>query len=62
MKIKRIIYTGKIKERGNPRIIESYYVTQREDFSTKDIVDFWGLDEPDVEQYELKKTEDEIEV
>ena len=51
-----ITWTAKIKERGHDTILApSYTLPDGEDKDEKFFIDFWGLKEPDVEWYELKK-------
>lgn len=48
-------WEARIKERCNPHIVTpSYYG----DVDREYLIKFWGLNEPDIEWYELKLVED----
>jgi len=60
-------WQAKIKEKGNDHILTPTYMIpndmfgyikpkeKREEMTRKYLVDFWGLNEPDVEWYKLEK-------
>ena len=56
-----ITWTARIKERAREHILTpSYTLLDGEDKDEKFFIDFWGLEEPDVEWYELRKNKIEI--
>ena len=51
-----ITWTVRIKERGCDHILTpSYTLPDGDDKDENFFIDFWGLNEPDVEWYEMRK-------
>ena len=48
-------YKATIKERGRDGVLTPTYTTS-EDVSRKFLIDFWGLNEPDVEWWRIEET------
>ena len=55
-----ITWKAKIKERDNEHILTPTYLCD-DNVTEKDMIDFWGLDNPDVEWYKLEKIDDNEE-
>lgn len=56
-----VTITAKIKEVGNDHILTPSYLVPDEEakfLPDEYFIDFWGLDHPDVEWYELKRGDD----
>ena len=59
-----VTWKATIKERGNANILTPSYTfsedlyEQNEELTRKFLIKFWGLEQPDVEWYELKKIND----
>jgi hypothetical protein len=45
------IYIIRVKEKGNPDWIESYYAGNR---TKEQLIEFYGLNQPDVEAYQIQ--------
>lgn len=56
-----ITWKATIKERGNEKLLTPMYCVPEDgmhDYIDEDfLIDFWGLNEPDVEWYKLEKIE-----
>ena len=53
----QVTWEAKIKEKGNPSILTPSYTSDSETVTREFLIDFWGLNEPDVESYELKQVQ-----
>lgn len=49
-----ITWQATIKERGNDHILTPTYLCD-DNVTKEEIIEFWGLDKPDVEWYKLEK-------
>lgn len=49
--MEQIHYIIRIKERNNPHIVETEYIGNK---SRRDIIEFYGLEQPDVESYTIR--------
>jgi len=61
-----VTWKATIKERGNDNLLTPSYTfgenldEQNEELTRKFLIKFWGLEEPDVEWYELERIEVKI--
>lgn len=49
-----VTWEATIKERGNDHILTPTYLCD-DNVTKEEIIEFWGLDKPDVEWYKLEK-------
>lgn len=54
-KAMQVTWEAKIKEKGNPSILTPSYTGDSETVTREFLIDFWGLNNPDVESYELNQ-------
>ena len=53
----QITYEARIKEKGNPHVLTPSYTGDSETVNEEFLIKFWGLNEPDVESYEIIKVD-----
>lgn len=49
----QVTWEATIKEKGNPSVLTPSYTGDAETVTREFLIDFWGLNDPDVESYEL---------
>ena len=53
----QVTWEAKIKEKGNPSILTPSYTGDSETVTREFLIDFWGLNNSDVESYELNQVQ-----
>ena len=53
----QVTWEAKIKEKGNPSILTPSYTGDSETVTREFLINFWGLNNPDVESYELNQVQ-----
>jgi hypothetical protein len=53
----QVTYEAKIKEKGNPHVLTPSYTGDSETVNEEFLIKFWGLNEQDVESYEIIKVD-----
>ena len=51
----QVTWEARIKEKGNPSVLTPSYTGDVETVTREFLIDFWGLNDPDVESYELRQ-------
>ena len=51
----QVTWEARIKEKGNPSVLTPSYTGDAETVTREFLIDFWGLNDPDVESYELRQ-------
>ena len=51
----QVTWEAKIKEAGRPGVLTPTYTGDDSEVTREFLIKFWGLNEPDVESYELKR-------
>jgi hypothetical protein len=51
----QVTWEAKIKEAGRPGVLTPTYTGDDSEVNREFLIKFWGLNEPDVESYELKR-------
>jgi len=51
----QVTWQATIKEKGQPHPLKPTYTGDSNDVTREFLIDFWGLEEPDVEWYKLEQ-------